>query len=309
MKKKLSNLKIGRVGTVDINIPLITIGVGKPKVLLLVGIHGNEISGLFVVQKLLEKLKLKAGGLNIITAANPLAQALRKRETPLDLRDLNRNFPGNKDRSFTDRLATKIFAEAKKCDLVIDLHTFEDSSPVVAIFMNHGSNKVKKASLKFIKALQPDIIWRLSTQTEEEKRLSGSLGPKLAEIGITNFAIEMPECFRITEEQLERIVMGLLNVFSLLGMIDEKTGSWQDKIPIFERQQVHADRSGLFIPQKKLMEKVKNSEVVAEMISIKNFASSKIKSPFAGQLIVFKEKDLVNTGDTLFTIGKRVGEL
>lgn len=309
MKKKVSNLKIGEIGILDISIPLIKIGSGKPKVLFLVGIHGNETSGLFVIQKFLEKLKLKTGELDIITATNPLAQSLKQRETPVDLKDLNRTFPGNKDKDFTSRLAAKIFAEAKKCDFVIDLHTFEDPSPIVAIFMNHGDKKIKKESLKFIKALQPDIIWRLSTQTKEEERLSGALGPKLAEGGVSNFAVEIPECSRITEEELDRVTVGLLNVFSLLGMVDVGSNLTQNKIPIFERRQVHADVSGLFIPQKTLLKKVKKGEVVAEIISIKNFTKTKIKSPFAGPLIVLKDKDLVNTGDTLFTIGKKVGEL
>lgn len=309
MKKKILNLKIGEVGILDINIPLIKIGFGKPKVLFLVGIHGNEISGLFVIQRLLDKLKLKTGELDIIIAANPLAQSLKKRETPLDLKDLNRTFPGNKDKDFTSRLAAKIFAQAQKYDLVVDLHTFEDLSPIVAIFMNHGSNKVKKESLKFIKVLQPDIIWRLNTQTKEEVKLSGALGPKLAEKNIANFAIEMPECFRIDDEQLNRVAGGLQNVLSLLEMTATEFKSIQNKIPIFERRQVHADSSGLFIPQKRLMEKVKRDEIMGQTVSIKNFTKTKIRAPVAGQLIVLKDKDLVNTGDILFTVGKKVGEL
>ena len=94
MIKKFLNLKIGEIGTLDINVPLIRIGSGRPKVLLLAGVHGNEISGLFVIKRLLEKLTLQTGVLNIITAANPLAQSLRKRENPIDLKDLNRIFPG-----------------------------------------------------------------------------------------------------------------------------------------------------------------------------------------------------------------------
>ncbi len=309
MIKKFLNLKIGEIGTLNISIPLIKIGSGKPKVLFLVGVHGNEISGLFVIQRLLEKLKLKTGELGIITAANPLAQGLKQRGTPIELKDLNRTFPGNKDKDFTSRLAAKIFALAKECDLVIDLHTFEDPSPIVAIFMNHGSKEVKNASLKLIKTFNPDIIWQLNTQTKEETRLSGALGPKLAEDGVSNFAVEMPECFRISDEQLDKVTEGLRNVFSLLGMMNTKVQSAQNKIPVFERRQVHADVSGLFIPQKSLMDKVKKGETVGEIVSIRNFTKTKTKSPFAGPLIVLKNKDLVNTGDTLFTVGKKVGEL
>lgn len=309
MKKKILNLKIGEIGTINISVPQIKIGSGKPRVLLLVGVHGNEISGLFVVQRLLERLELKTGELSIITAANPLAQGLRKRKNPIDFEDLNRAFPGEAGKGFTSRLATRIFAEAKKCDLVIDIHTFGDPSPIVAIFMNHGSEKVKKESLKFIKASRPDIIWQLSTQTKEEAQLSGSLGPKLAEKGVVNFAVEMPEHFRISEEQLNRVTEGLINTLSLLGMTDRKVESTQDKIPVFERLQVRVDAAGIFIPRKKLMDKVKKNEIVGEIVSIKNFRKTLIRAPLAGPLIVMKNRDLVRTGGVLCTVGRQAGEL
>ncbi len=308
MEKKISKLKIGEIGTIDINIPLIKIGSGKPKVLLLCGIHGNEISGLFVIRRVLEKLDLKTGELNIIAAANPLAQGLKKRMDPIGLKDLNRAFPGKIEKEFTSRLAAKIFVEAQKCNLVIDLHTFEDPSPIVAIFMNHGSSKTKKESLRFIKTFKPDIIWRLDSKTKREIKLSGSLGPKLAEKGITNFALEMPEHFRIREEQLDKVVRGLINVLSSLGMTDQKVRLAQNKIPVFERHQVQTDTAGLFIPRKNLMDKVKKNEIIGEIVSIKNFEKSKVKSPFTGQLIVLKDRDLVRTGDTLFTVGKCIRE-
>ena len=310
MKKTFSEIKIGEIGTIEINVPLIKIGSGKPKVLLLCGVHGNEISGLFVVQKLLETLKLKTGGLNIITAANPLAQALDQRETPTDSKDLNRSFPGDpKAEGLTPRLAAAISAEAEKCDLVIDLHTFQDPSPIVAIFMNHGCAEIKQESLRFIKAFDPDIIWQLSTITKEERRLSGSLGPKLAEEGIVNFAVEMPEHFRISERQLDKVVNGLVNALALLDMVDRGKKKAQKDIPIFERRKMNANHAGLFIPQKKLMEKVRKGEKVGEIVSIKNFEKNDVISHASGPLIVVKEKPLVNTGDALFTVGKRIGKL
>jgi len=310
MKRKISEIKIGEIGTVEINIPLIKIGSERPKVLLLCGIHGNEISGLFVVQKLLETLKLKKGGLNIITAANPLAQALNQRETPTDSKDLNRVFPGNREKEgLTERLAAAIFTEAKKYDLVIDLHTFPDPCPIVAIFMNRGSKEVKQKSLDFIRSFNPEIVWKLKPSTKRESHFAGALGPKLAEEGIANFAVEMPEHFRISDRQLDRVVAGLMNALSLFGMTKPTGGKSRESIPILERRKFISDQAGLFIPQKNLMEDISKNERVGELISIKTFKKTEIRSPFSGTLIILKDKSLVSTGDTLFSVGLKTGEI
>lgn len=306
MQKKTTNFKIGEIATTQIGIPLIKINSGRPRVLLLAGVHGKEISGLFVIKRLLEDLEITKGQLTILPAANPVAQALKTRETPLDLTDLNRSFPGDMKAGFTARMANVIFGLAQKCDLVVDLHTFEDPSSVVAIFMNHGGKAVKQRSLQAIKIFQPDIIWQLSTKKGQEKRLGGSLGPHLAEAGVPNFAVEMPEHFRIKDTQLEQVTEGLLNIFAWLGMLDQKLATKTRKIPIYERQQVFSDLSGLFIPRKGLLEEVKKGEVVGKIVSVRNFTERNIKSTFSGRLIVLKDKDFVRTGDVLFTVGKKV---
>lgn len=309
MQKQFINLKIGEVGTLDINLPIIRIGSGTPKVLLICGVHGDETSSLLVIKQLLENLKLERGELSIIPAANPLAQGLQLRECPIDLQDLNRNFPGNTQRGFTDRLAALIFAQAKNCDLVIDLHTFSDPCPIVAIFMNHGSKTVKDKTLDLIRIFNPEVVWQLSTKSRHEKQLSSSLGPKLAEAGIFNFAIEMPSHSRISKEQIKQITTGLLQTFSQIKMLKQKSTSARNNIPIFERQQVYANVSGLFFPRQNLMSTIKQNQIVGEIIRLQDFEKTTIKSPHTGRLIVLKDPNFVRTGDVLFTIGKQVGEL
>lgn len=310
MKKDISKICVGEIGSVDVGIPLLTIGSGRPRVLLLSGIHGNEFSGLLVIQKLLNKIELKKGTLTIISSANPLAQALGLRETPTDFADLNRVFPGDQGKEgLTERLATAVFAEAKKHDLVIDLHTFSDPCPVIAIFMNRGSGAVKKKSLDFIRSFGPDIVWKLQPMTKRESHFVGALGPKLAEEGIVNFAVEMPELFRINNKQLAKIVDGLVNVLSLFGVTESKRKRPQRAIPILERRKFVSDRAGLFIPRKRLMKEVREGEKVGELVSIKTFELSGVVSPFSGTLIILKDASLVNTGDTLFSIGIKKGEV
>ncbi|MFH1895899.1 MAG: succinylglutamate desuccinylase/aspartoacylase family protein, partial [bacterium] len=192
-KKTLTKINIGNIGVVDLNIPVLKIGSENPRVLLICGIHGNETSGLFVINQLLSNLPDIKGTLCIITSANPLAQALKQRENLLDLRDLNRVFPGDrKNEGISQIVASKIFTFAKEFDFVIDLHTFPEDCPVVAIAIKTSNKKVTELSETAIKAFNPDIVWELQHTTKREAHFVGALGVKLAEAGVANFAVEMP---------------------------------------------------------------------------------------------------------------------
>ena len=63
--KKLRKINIGQLGTLSIDIPVLSIGAGSKRVVLLCGIHGDERSGLFVVNKLLPSLKSLNGWDNL----------------------------------------------------------------------------------------------------------------------------------------------------------------------------------------------------------------------------------------------------
>jgi predicted deacylase len=82
---RLAYLEVGQVGSFPIRVPITIIGDGKPHLAIVCGIHGDEMACLVIsryfVRKLLERDSLH-GTVSIITAANPLAQAIRTRVGP-----------------------------------------------------------------------------------------------------------------------------------------------------------------------------------------------------------------------------------
>jgi predicted deacylase len=75
--------------------------------------------------------------------------------------------------------------------------------------------------------------------------------------------------------------------------------------PIFNDEIFRADKSGLFIPLKNVMESVTKGEVIGKIISIEDLSETKIMSPKEGTLLEIRLQDFVNTADDLFSIGTR----
>lgn len=278
--------------------------------MLICGMHGDEITGLMVLRALLQGLRLKKGTLTIIPAANPLAQALKKRENPEDSRDLNRSFPGERrGKGTSSRLARAILEEAESHDLVVDLHAFSNKSPVVGIFFNHGPESCRSRSLELIKAFNPELVWRLDLKTKEETQLSGSLLPILAKNGKIVFGVEFPRQYWLKEGQIERSKKGLLNVLALMGMGEKANVAEQEQVTIFERQQFFTDKAGLFSPEALPKQQVKKGDRLGTLTSLLTLNTEVVFSPFEGILTSIADFSVVNTGDKVFTIGKQIGVL
>ena len=71
----------------------------RPRVGISATIHGDEIEGLLILRELWRTIAPDdlAGSLWLMPVANPLALETLTRNTPLDMLDLNRVFPGVPD--------------------------------------------------------------------------------------------------------------------------------------------------------------------------------------------------------------------
>lgn len=95
-------------------------GVPGPRIGLIGGVHGNEISGAMELQHLVESgyfKQIKHGCVKVIPTANHHGYSLGTRRT-LSLKDMNRiyNIP------LADKDAVEIIKYFDDCDLVVDFH-------------------------------------------------------------------------------------------------------------------------------------------------------------------------------------------
>lgn len=89
------------------------------------GIHGNEKVGIFALQKILKKIKIKKGIVYFVFA-NPPAISKNKR---LVNKNLNRLFfKENNDTTFEDKRARQLMSILDRCDALLDIHSYNSRS-------------------------------------------------------------------------------------------------------------------------------------------------------------------------------------
>lgn len=89
------------------------------------GIHGEEAVGVEIAYRFLTETDLRelAGRVLVLPVANPFSYAAISRATPIDMVNLNRIFPGNRDGQLTEQLAAQMVTEfLHKLDYYVDLH-------------------------------------------------------------------------------------------------------------------------------------------------------------------------------------------
>lgn len=94
------------------------IGKGSPVVGVVACVHGNEIIGYEIIERL-KDVSPDKGTIDLVVAnEEAMVQDTRFIET-----DLNRSFPGDEYGSHEERLAVQLIKELSGCDYVIDLHS------------------------------------------------------------------------------------------------------------------------------------------------------------------------------------------
>lgn len=298
---------MGQAGVVQLDIPVYTIGNGgRPVFGVTCSVHGDEPGGLYIIARLLDYLQQVDkidGTIHIIPAANPVAQLVNKRVSPLDLKDLNRTGRGRKDGTFTDRVGACLFEFLSQCDLVVNIHEFEMYTPVTAVFMNTGDSKTKTKTLAAIKAFAPDILWVINPAQDSDVQYQATLDTALTQASIANFPIETTQLAFLSEDEIEKAALGLFRVAAYLGICKSFLELSPFAAPALFRQEVTASEAGLWEPSCKLMEIIAVGEQIGTMRRLTDFQQMPIYSPSEGILVQYRHRQLVATGTSLFSLG------
>lgn len=311
--KKIS---IGSLGTIDFTIPYLEIvsETKGPDILLISNQHGAEISSIIVLERILKRLRMFSdlcGTITIMPTANPLGLIFQSRNEPLDEKDLNRLYPGDISKDFPSRIAYRIFEIAQAMSFVIDMHNFTTrSSALMGIMVEGSSQKIEESVKEALKALQPDLIWSINVNQGEDVRFFGALDIMLCQKGIPAIALECPSFYQNSCDAVERMVDGILNILMVKGMVKKNnTDFFQRRIPVFRVGYIYSDFSGIFIPQKKILESVSQGDIIGELIDIQSLNTIKVRTDKSGKLLTLRYGDFVRCGSKLASIGNQICEI
>ena len=299
------NLDVAKLHTTTpILVPVIVerAKVDGPTVLLMAGLHGDEINGIEVIRRIIRKgfNKPQVGTIICLPVFNIFGFLNLKRELP-DGRDLNRSFPGSESGSLAAQFAFHFMKEiAPHVDYVIDFHTGSaqrNNFPQIRCVVED------EESMELARIFNPPYILNSSHIAKTIRESINKLDKKvlLYEGGKTNSIEEM-----IVEEGIN----GVKRVLGHLGMRTFKIDISKDRIPVVlnESKWVRSPNSGMFQAVVKNGAKVNKGDVIGIVTDPYGKIERKVKAHGTGYIICLNESPVVYKGDAIFHIGKSAEE-
>jgi predicted deacylase len=272
--------------------------VDGPTVLLMAGMHGDEINGVEIIRRVIRKgfNKPQIGTIICLPVFNIFGFLNLKRELP-DGRDLNRSFPGSESGSLAAQFAFHFMKEiAPHVDYVIDFHTGSaqrNNFPQIRCVLEN------EESVALAKIFNPPYILNSSYISKTIRESISKLDKKmlLFEGGKTNSIEEF-----IVEEGLN----GVKRFLSHMGMRTFKIDISKDRTPVIlsESRWMRSPNSGMFQATVTNGARVTKGEVIGIVTDPYGKIERKVKAHSNGYIICLNESPVVYKGDAIFHIGK-----
>ena len=296
------NLEVAHLHThTPVQVPVI-VERGKvdgPVVLLMAGMHGDEINGMEIIRRVIRKgyNKPTEGIIICIPVFNIFGFLNVMRVLP-DGRDLNRSFPGAKNGSLASQFAYHFMKEiAPKVDYVIDFHTGSaqrnNMAQIRCVFKD-------SESMELARIFNPPFIIHSAYIAKSIRESMNKRGKKilLFEGGKTN---------SIEEGIVKEGVDGIKRFLNHLNMRSFKeVGNQHHPIYIKEHKWLRAPNSGMFQTTVKNGDKVELGTILGIVTDPFGKIEKRIKSPMEGYVFCINESPVVNKGDAIFHIGEKV---
>lgn len=288
--------------TTPILIPVIVerAKIDGPTVLIMAGLHGDEINGIEVVRRIIQKKfnKPNTGTIICLPVFNIFGFLNIRRELP-DGRDLNRSFPGSENGSLASQFAYHFMKEIMPhVDYVIDFHT---GSAQRSNFPHIRCVFEDQESVELAKIFNPPFILNSSYISKTIRESVKKLGKKI-------LLFEGGKANNIDEMVVEEGVNGVKRFLQYLGMKSFKIDISKDRTPVFlkESKWLRSPNSGMFHSVVKNGAKVNKGEVIGMITDPYGRMNRKVRATSTGYIICLNEAPLVYKGDAIFHIGKEL---
>lgn len=233
-------------GGYRLSLPLHAIHGALPgPTLLVVGVvHGEEIFAIDAIRLALQDIDPEAlrGTLLAVPVANPPALASQTRNNPLDMLDLNRQFPGSKDGWLSERIAAELNGLVDRADALLHIDGGSAERVIHYTFVKQSGGSTDQESERLSRAFGMATLYR-------GPQASGSLTSYAAERGIPAVLAEVGGSMLYTDPgYLERAAQGVRNVAWGLGMLDEPGSRPTEQRLLTRRVLMRVPEGGIFHP-------------------------------------------------------------
>lgn len=260
-------------------------------------IHGDEIIGAEILRRVYERLNEEelSGTVMIMPVANPLAFESLTRNTPLDMNNLNRVFPGDPQGWITEQMAHVIATQfLDKLDAYIDLHA-GGAVPIVDYVYIQNDEALSRA-FNFPVLYRPSHPYEGTTATYTTAKGIPSVTVEVG--GGPNF-----------ERDVERGVSGIFNCMRHLKMLPGDVEPAPKQVVMTEIRIIRPTQGGIMVPAfdfSAVGSAIEGEQVLARTYNPQTFEELEvIRTPFKRNLVILMRGLLhkVNPGDYGFMIG------
>lgn len=199
------------------------------------GLHGDEPDTVEFLRCFIERMRHArfSGTIIALPCANPLAYESRTRNTPNDMVDLNRAFPGDLDGTLTLQLAAHIYPVfAQRCDYFVDLHCGGLFPAVEYAYVHGDAALARSAGLKLLYT---------------GPSYNGSLALCLEQTGMKTTVLEMGGGRISSAPGTARACAALERILGYCGMLDATPGPPPNQVEIDKVQIVRPHNGGMLI--------------------------------------------------------------
>ncbi|WP_210463422.1 succinylglutamate desuccinylase/aspartoacylase family protein [Rufibacter roseolus] len=295
---KLIRLNVSRLpsGTqIDIPIHVFRSQEPGPVLLLMAGMHGDEVNGIELIRRMIRRNLLHPlkGTVLAIPILNIYGFLNFSREVP-DGKDVNRSFPGNAKGSLASRVAARFTKEVLPLiDYGIDFHTggaSKSNFPQIRCRLEDGESDA------LAKAFGAPFVLNSNYRP-------GSLRKEASNLGKTIIVYETGESLRFDEQGIILAMEGTQRVMHHLGMADKSVPASQPPVVCHHTTWIRAPRAGLFRSFVKNGQEVSRGQQIGAVSDPYGGATHPITTPVAGYVVGLNHMPVVNQGDAILHIG------
>jgi predicted deacylase len=274
---------------------------------LTAGIHAAEYTGTLAALRLARSLDAAQvrGTIVVIPLLNRPGFFERSvYVNPEDGQNLNRAFPGNPAGTWSERFAHHLLQDiVVKCDRAMDLHAgdmVEALEPFLG-YQQTGDASLDGRSQEMIEAYT-GARWVTHVLPGGER--AGMLYGAAAQNGVPAILAESGGCGLPIEEDIDRHVKGVLNIWRALGLLlDEPAAPSAAPRVIARNEWLRSADEGIFLCRVKPGDRVSAGQTLGEMVDLLGNHLADIDSPADGVILFTVTSPAIKRDGLLLAVG------
>ena len=266
-----------------------------PTLLLMGGVHGDEVNGVAVVRDIILKNynKPRKGTIICMPVFNVFGYLNMARQFP-DGRDLNRVFPGSPKGSLASQFASAFTREiAPLVDYILDFHTGgadRENFPNIRCVLQEPE------TVELAKVFGAPFIVNAAYIPKSIRYTMYKMGKKI-------LLFEGGKSLSLDKSVIETGVEGALNVMKYLGLQKGSIRTRHKTVTISKSKWIRAPHSGMFQSHIKNGTWVNRKTILGRITDPYGEFEKFIAAPLEGHIFGINTAPIVHKGDALFHVG------